>query len=79
MKFRYDYYKVLVPVDLHEDKRAIAQQAIVEAEEKTRIYSIPSVWTAQCRKVIGFDWLVSVRRKRFNIRESRPVYFPRHD
>lgn len=79
MKFRYDYYKVLIPIDFSADKRSIAQQGICEAEANTRIYAVPALWQAHCEKIVGDDWQVAVSRKRSNIKDSRPVHFPNRD
>jgi hypothetical protein len=63
-KFVYDYYKVAVPSDLSSDPDVMAQQAIRQAEESTRVYAMPCDWSAER---IGEDCLdvhYRVRRRR---------------
>jgi hypothetical protein len=70
--FVYDYYTVSIPGDMFigdssEDQlKQMAQQAITEAKERTKLYSLPSEWTATL--VSGepgdFEVVFKVRRKR---------------
>lgn len=63
-KYRYDYYNVTVPNDISDDFKVIAQQAITEAEERSRIYAIPSEWTAHQTGYTGANMHFRVRRRR---------------
>lgn len=45
-KFQYDYYDVCVPGDLSDDMKVLGNQAITEAEQRTKLYCVPAVWTA---------------------------------
>lgn len=45
-KFQYDYYAVAIPGDLADDMETLADQAITEARERTKLYCSPAVWTA---------------------------------
>ena len=61
-RYVYDYYKVDVPSDFSEDADERGQTAIMEAEERARIWVRPCRWD-----VLEDDGrTVVVRRKRLN-------------
>jgi hypothetical protein len=45
-RYVYDYYEVDVPGDLSDDMTVLAEQAITEARERTKLYCMPALWTA---------------------------------
>ncbi len=65
-KFKYDYYTVAVPGDLHDNMEALADQAINEARERAKLYAMPAVWTARhiSGEVGDFEVKFRVCRKR---------------
>lgn len=65
-RFVYDYYTVSVPGDLSDSMEELGQQAIREAEERTKLYCIPCQWSAEPIKgeIGSYKVLFLVRRKR---------------
>ena len=71
-RFCYDYYDVSVPGDVFDTEdpkeclRELGQLAIQEAEQRTKLYCIPAVWTAEHVSGEPGDWEVKFRvcRKR---------------
>jgi hypothetical protein len=65
-RYVYDYYEVEIPGDLSDDLTVLAEQAITEAREKTRLYCMPALWTATRISGEVGDWVVRFRvvRKR---------------
>jgi hypothetical protein len=61
--YAYDKYVVYIPADLGTNEE-ILECAIREAEERTRIYAMPCLWTAKIVAFIGLDAQVIVTRKR---------------
>lgn len=65
-KYKYDYYYVTIPDDLGTLQEQ-GDQAIREAEERSRLYVMPCSWTAERTRRRGFDGHVwKVVRKRNN-------------
>jgi hypothetical protein len=65
-QYRYDYYKVAVPADLSDDAKHLGHQAIAEAEERSKLYAMPAIWTATRIGERGGDIIFRVCRKRRN-------------
>lgn len=65
-RYVYDYYEVDIPGDLSDDIKVLAEQAITEARERTKLYCMPAVWTATRISGEVGDWNVRFRvvRKR---------------
>jgi hypothetical protein len=65
-KWVYDYYTVTVPGDLADTLYALAEQAIREAEERTKLYCLPCIWNAtRVRGDVGsYEVTFRVCRKR---------------
>lgn len=65
-KYRYDYYQIDIPGDLSDNLEDLANQAIVEAREKAKLYCMPALWTAQhvSGEVGDFNVTFRVCRKR---------------
>lgn len=59
-----DYYTVNIPRDLTDDIKFAGQQAVTEAEEKTRLYCIPATWEATLVDTTMNDYIFRVRRTR---------------
>ena len=61
-----DYYTVSVPGDVYDTVEELADLAINEARERTRIYAMPAVWAAKLVKGQPGDFEVTfkVTRKR---------------
>ena len=57
-----NHYKVLIPNDLSDDKEFCGQQAIREAEARTKLYCVSAVWTAKLVGETGFDYIYRVTR-----------------
>lgn len=45
-KCKYDYYIVKIPGDLEANIEDMAHHAITAAEERTKLYCMPALWTA---------------------------------
>jgi hypothetical protein len=72
-KIVYDYYLVDVPGDCADSIEELGQQAIRDAEERTRLYCMPATWIA---KHIGGEvgnWYVRFRVCRMRNRVERKV------
>jgi hypothetical protein len=67
-KYVYDYYQVNVPKDLGDRQQRI-QAAFMEAENKSKIWAMPSEWEI-LTPMDEFDEVedILVRRKRRNMR-----------
>lgn len=65
-KHSYDYYEVSIPGDLADTLQELGQQAIREAEERTKLHAMPCEWTAEpIRGTVGdYEVMFRVRRKR---------------
>lgn len=66
-KYQYDYYYVDLPADLFDGdgrNKEFGQQAITEAEERTKLYACPCIWTAEVIRENGLEVCIKVRRKR---------------
>lgn len=63
----YDRYMVSIPGDLYDDLEGLGQQAIVEAEARTKLFCIPALWTATLVSGEVGDFSVTFRvvRKRY--------------
>lgn len=68
-QFRYDYYVVSVPRDCADTIEELAQIAVSQAEENTRLYCIPCIWEAKliCGDLESTNVVFQVRRKRNNV------------
>lgn len=64
-RYKYDYYDVSVPTDLG-DWRELCEQAIREANERTRLYCLPAAWEIRSHAgtIEDFEVTFRVRRKR---------------
>jgi hypothetical protein len=67
-RFRYDYYEIAIPGDCADTIEALANIAIDEARERTRLYCIPALWVSRWISGEIGDWIVRFRviRKRNN-------------
>jgi hypothetical protein len=68
----YDYYVVDVPGDCADSLEELAEIAIAEARERTRLYCIPANWYAKwiCGEIGGWVVRFKVCRQR-RVRQHR--------
>lgn len=64
MKTVRDYYMVTVPGEVADDIDTLADIAISDARERTRLYAMPATWTATIISGEPGDYVVTFRVRR---------------